>query len=305
MVKNKAIIYGLGQSSDKYLKTIEEEYNIIAVSDGYKKCGSWNGYHFIEPDQLNNYNYDYIVVPSSKYFSEISNYLEKIGIDKSRIVKGWYKKVSEFSYWQDILNQETIFKNNGYKQVMLCLAEEENDEFLEGKVVADFGCGPRGSLAWTNKPLMKLGIDVLIQEYMELTDLSKHGMVYVTAKEDKIPMPDECVDYIIALEVLDRVNDIKTTVKEITRILKKGGVFAGSFPLNELLYEDDGQPQSFDQSVINSLDDDYEVLSVRIAKRATDTGEHFEPYYNMIHGKYVDNLKNGEKGFLWFRAVKK
>ena len=175
-----------------------------------------------------------------------------------------------------MLAQEKEFVNDGYRKVMLCIAEEDNDDFLQGKIVADFGCGPRGSLQWTNKPLMKIGIDVLIQEYMSITDLTKHGVIYVTAKEDKIPMPDECVDYIIALEVLDRVDDIKVTLNEITRILKVGGGFAGSFPLNEV--KDDGQPQSFDKSIIELLNDNYEIVSKRIAKRASDTGEHFEPY---------------------------
>lgn len=185
---------------------------------------------------------------------------------------------------------------------MLCLAEEENDDFLKGKIIADFGCGPRESLQWTNKPILKIGIDVLIQKYMEITDLTKHGTVYVTAKEDKIPMPDECVDYMIAMEVLDRVNDIEKTINEITRVLKTGGIFAGSFPLNEK--PDEGQPQRFDLSVIDLLNGKYKVISKRIAKRASDTGEHFEPYLNMLQGHYVTDLKCGEKGFLWFRAVK-
>lgn len=303
-MKKKVVIYGIGQASDKYLKNIEEEWEVVAVSDGYKKCDNWNGYSFIAPSDLKNYKYDYIVVPSSNYYQEICKYLEEMGIDRKLIVKGWYKKVAEFSYWQDILKQEKSFLSSGYKQVMLCLAEEKDDEFLEGKVVADYGCGPRGSLKWTNKPLMKIGIDVLIQEYMEITDLSKHGVIYVTSKEDKIPMPDECVDYIMALEVLDRVSDIQATINEITRILRTGGIFAGSFPLNEPLYSDAGQPQSFASDIINILNDNYEIISKRIAKRTTEVGEHFEPYSDMMQGKYVDELKEGEKGFLWFRAIK-
>lgn len=303
-MKKKVIIYGIGRASSKYLKNIEEEWEIVAVSDRHSKCEIWNGYPFIEPSQLKDYEYDYVVVPSSKYYSEICTDLEKIGVDKERIIKGWYKNVSEFSYWKKMQEQEGNFVNDKYKEVMLCLAEEDNDDFLKGKIVADFGCGPRGSLAWTDKPLMKIGIDVLIQEYMKIIDLSKHGVVYVTAKEDKIPMPDECVDYIMALEVLDRVTDIKITLSEIARILKTGGIFAGSFPLNEPLYEDDGQPQSFDKKVINLLKNNYDVVSVRIAKRALNTGEYFEPYSHMLHGQYADDLKENEKGFLWFRAIK-
>jgi len=303
-VKKKVVVYGIGKASSRYLKDIEKEWEIVAVSDGQIVCDTWSGYPFIKPEQLKNCEYEYVVVPSSKYYSEICEHLQALGVDKSQIVKGWYKNTAEFSYWEKMIEQEKTFVNYKYKEVMLCLAEEENDNFLRGKIVADFGCGPRGSLAWTDKPLMKIGIDVLIQKYMEITDLSKHGTIYVTAKEDKIPMPDECVDYIMALEVLDRVTDIKVTLGEITRILKTGGIFAGSFPLNEPLYEDDGQPQSFDKNVIDLLKIDYKIVSVRIAQRASNSGEHFEPYSNMLHGQYVDDLKNGEKGFLWFRAIK-
>lgn len=302
LLVKKVIIYGIGESSCKYLKNIEHEFQIIGVSDGKKRVDKWEGYQFIEPTQLKKYCFDYVVVPSFKYYAEIVEHLEGLGIEKCRIIRGWYKQECEFSYWTRMLSNEKEFFNDGYERVMLCLAEENNDDFLRGKIIADFGCGPRGSLAWTNKPLLKIGIDVLIQKYMEITDLTKHGTVYVTAKEDKIPMPDECVDYMIAMEVLDRVNDIGKTVSEITRILKTGGIFAGSFPLNE--NADEGQPQSFDLSVIDLLNDNYKIISKRVAKRASDTGEHFEPYLNMLQGHYVSDLKCGEKGFLWFRAVK-
>ena len=101
--------------------------------------------------------FDYIVIPSSKYYHEIRVYLEEIGVDKKCIIKGWYKKAVELSYWKMMLAQEKEFVNDGYRKVMLCIAEEDNDDFLQGKIVADFGCGPRGSLQWTNKPLMKIG----------------------------------------------------------------------------------------------------------------------------------------------------
>lgn len=190
-MKKKVIIYGIGSASSKYLKNIEEEWEIVAVSDQHSKCEMWNGYPFIAPSQLKDYEYDYVVVPSSKYYSEICKVLEKIGVYKERIIKGWYKNVSEFSYWKKMQEQEGNFINDKYKEVMLCLAEE-----------------------------------------------------------------------------------------------------------------DDGQPQSFDKNVINLLKNNYDVVSVRIAKRASNTGEYFEPYSHMLHGQYADDLKENEKGFLWFRAIK-
>ena len=51
----KAIIYDVGASSYKYLRDIEERYQIIAVTDGYKKLEEWQGYRFIEPTQIRKY----------------------------------------------------------------------------------------------------------------------------------------------------------------------------------------------------------------------------------------------------------
>ena len=44
---------------------------------------------------------------------------------------------------------------------MLAMAEEPTADFLAGKIVAAFGCGPRGSLVWAPNALLRIGIDVL------------------------------------------------------------------------------------------------------------------------------------------------
>ncbi len=299
------ILYGLGKSASRYLERIEKDWSIIAVSDSFTTYQEWNGYRFVSPENIKYLSFDYIIVSSSMYFNDISDYLEQLGIEKEYIVQGWYKEVSELSYWQDTLKRERRFENNHYRELMLSLAQESDDEFLRGKIVADFGCGPRGSLAWTDAPLIKIGIDVLIPEYIKINDLTKHGMLYVTAVEDVIPIPDQYVDYLIALEVLDRVNNIKTTIKEISRILKVDGILLGCFPLNEPQHYDDGQTYSFDESVISLLIEDYDIISVRIAERSQSYGGKLDPYYNMIHKAYVTHLNAGQMGFMWFKARRK
>jgi len=73
---------------------------------------------------------------------------------------------AEFSYWKGILKRENGFFNNShFKEIMLAIAEEISDEFIKGKIIADFGCGPRGSLVWAESAMLQIGIDVLAYRY--------------------------------------------------------------------------------------------------------------------------------------------
>ena len=53
------------------------------------------------------------------------------------------------------------FRNDYYEQTMLMLAHEPDGEFIRNKIVADFGCGPQGSLCWAKMARARIGIDVL------------------------------------------------------------------------------------------------------------------------------------------------
>jgi hypothetical protein len=57
--------------------------------------------------------------------------------------------------------------NHFYADLMLSISDEKDDGFLQGKVVADFGCGPRGSLIWAKSASIRIGIDVLAQRYIQ------------------------------------------------------------------------------------------------------------------------------------------
>ena len=125
------------------------------------------------------------------------------------------------------------------------LAKEESHQFLEGKVVADFGCGPRGSLCWATSARCRIGIDVLADSYMEF-DISEQNMVYVASSEKKIPLPTNYLDIMFTMNALDHTSFIGLMCSEIVRVIKPGGTFIGSFNLAErgtfsepqTLYED-------------------------------------------------------------------
>jgi hypothetical protein len=77
-----------------------------------------------------------------------------------------YKYDAELNYWIERYNAENhVFANEHYKRLMLGMAQESNDTFLNDKIVVDFGCGPRGSLVWTKVPKLRIGVDVLVDKY--------------------------------------------------------------------------------------------------------------------------------------------
>ena len=87
----------------------------------------------------------------------------------------------ELNYWQGRFKADNgNFGNTHYRKLMLAIAQESDDNFLKGKIVADFGCGPRGSLAWTDSPSRRIGIDVLVPIYLDFFGecMLGHGMDY-------------------------------------------------------------------------------------------------------------------------------
>lgn len=108
---------------------------------------------------------------------------------RNRFIK---KSSAALSYWQGRYKfNKGKFNNSHYEMFMLAMAEEHNDNFLKGKIVADFGCGPCGSLVWARSASLRIGIDVLADRYAdEFTGhIISHGMIYLKSTENVIPLP--------------------------------------------------------------------------------------------------------------------
>ena len=72
--------------------------------------------------------------------------------------------------------------------------------------------------------LQRVGLDPLVPQYLKL-GASKHSMEYSAAPSERIPFPDAHFDIVTCLNALDHVDDFDTTVKEIKRVVKPGGLF--------------------------------------------------------------------------------
>lgn len=206
----------------------------------------------------------------------------------------------ELDFWRSRLEiDKGKLKNSHYERLMLAMAEEPSDDFLDGKIVADFGCGPRGSLVWANSALLRIGIDVLADRYAdEFTDnIISHGMIYLKSTENVIPLPSDFVDVVFTLNAIDHVDNFPVMCKEIIRVLKPGGEFIGGFNLEEPASP--CEPQQLNERIIkDNLLNNMEVQSYRITKKG--------PVENVYAPFFDGNLsyKPGQEGLLWVKARK-
>jgi ubiquinone/menaquinone biosynthesis C-methylase UbiE len=211
------------------------------------------------------------------------------------------KHMYEHFYWKTGFKKYgEVLENDRYEPIMLAMAEEENDGFLSGKIVADFGCGPRGSLSWAKSAQIRIGIDVLVDRYADsFSDVMKtHDMIYVKSTEKVIPIPSDFVDVMFTMNAIDHVDDFPTMCAEVLRVLKPEGYLIGSFNLGEPLSFAEPQTLSV-QDVQTHLLDRLQVESYRISRQGDEPDNEYAPFFegNMSY-------EEGEEAFLWVKAKK-
>lgn len=309
------VIWGIGNMAiDRLLRYSWDEYAVVLVDNNVNKRRGKRilNYAIIEPEKLANMEFDYLIVGAGpRYKSEIRKEAvtycdEKQILDLDDFVKRLpinlgEKYVGELAYWVGRKIAETSFNNSHYKSLFLSIAEEQDDCFIENKIIADFGCGPRGSLAWADKAATRVGIDVLADKYVDIfhEDISTHGMWYVKSTENCIPMPDSSVDIVSTINSMDHVHNFQQMFSEITRILKNGGVFLASFNLNEPVTVCEPQTFRYD-TMMHRLRESYDNISVRIAYKDNEN-----TYQNFYAGRLIERPDSDKPAIMWVRANKK
>jgi SAM-dependent methyltransferase len=221
----------------------------------------------------------------------------------ARWVQGRFvrKDDAELSFWRTRPRRaDGRLDNSHYERRMLAMAERPDAAFLDGKVVADFGCGPRGSLLWAGPAAIRIGIDVLSDRYADefAEDITSHGMIYVTSTERVIPLPSGLVDVMFTLNAMDHVDDFPRMCDEIVRVMRPGGEFIGSFNLGEPASST--EPQRLNESVIEEhLLSKLEVISYRLS----GNGPADDRYGPLVSGELLP-YREGQEGTLWVRARK-
>jgi SAM-dependent methyltransferase len=214
-----------------------------------------------------------------------------------RLFHGKHKE--ELAFWREQF-EAGQFTDPGtgayYERLMLGIAEEPNADFLNGKIVADFGCGPCGSLVWAPNALVRIGIDVLADRYADEFPkaISSHGMIYVKSTEKTIPLPSDFVDVLFTLNAIDHVTDFPAMCNEIIRVIRPGGLFIGSLNLNEPWNITEPQ-QLTEADIAAHLLDRLEIRSYRTNRQ----GQGYEPFLTGDTG-----YEAGERAYVWVTATK-
>jgi SAM-dependent methyltransferase len=225
-----------------------------------------------------------------------------LGPVRSRLIG---KTGAELDFWKSKLEDEGgQFENSHFERLMLGMAREPNADFLADKVVADFGCGPRGSLVWASPARIRIGIDVLADRYADefTSNILSHGMIYLKSTEHVIPLPSDLVDVMFTMNAIDHVDHFSEMCREIVRVIKPGGLFIGSVNLEEPVSRT--EPQRLNEAVIKESLLGY--LTVQ-SYRATGIPRQVSPgpadwYERFFEGD--QSYTRGEEGILWVRAVK-
>ena len=207
------------------------------------------------------------------------------------------KNAAQLWYWQGRWHgEERRLLNEHYRALMLAVAGERSPAFLDGKVVADFGCGPRGSLCWADSARQRIGIDVLAKAYKRF-GTKDHKMRYVSCSEREIPLPSNSVEVLFAICAMHYCKDLDAMGREMARILTTGGILIGSFNLDEPPNEYAPHTlteQAIDQHILRRLEDH--------RCRVAPAGPAGDPYRYLI-----DPRAKGPRGntrFMWVTARK-
>ena len=207
------------------------------------------------------------------------------------------KHARELGFWasRDLAQRDPAQVDLYYRTLLLDVAAEPDASFCADKVVADFGCGPMGSLRWLVEARERIGIDVLADAYARF-GLESHAMRYVTSSETRIPLADASVDVVFTINALDHVTHLSAMCAELRRIVRPGGELIASLNLDEAPTACEPQRLSEDH-IRRLLIADWETVSYRVAPK----GEESDVYQHVRQASSGQACRATGPHVLWLR----
>jgi ubiquinone/menaquinone biosynthesis C-methylase UbiE len=114
------------------------------------------------------------------------------------------------------------------------LIKQEWGRDFKGKKVLDLGCG-EGEVA---REAMGFKLEWGLDNDQEMVRKAKRSGVYkkvILGEAGKIPLKDNQVELVFSNSVLEHICHLTETLKEVSRVLKKGGLLIATMPSDQLV----------------------------------------------------------------------
>ena len=116
--------------------------------------------------------------------------------------------------------------------------EQVRNNLSENKVILDVGGGKKCSFASDARKfegIKLIGLDVSQEELDYNHDLDEK-IVFDISSGERVPLDDASIDMITSSSVLEHLQNLENSIKEIHRILKPGGKFISVIPCKFALF---------------------------------------------------------------------
>ena len=203
-MKEKVIVFGLGNNFLANQPRLEQIYDIVAVTDNNPNVRLMQDrYNVIEPEQINNFQFDYVIITvnDKTVALQIQQQVCSIGVDK-------------------------------YKIRIMMLERIKEKLPLKGKRVLEIGCGAGALLkliADYGDVEHIVGIDPGLSSLHDMRECSGENWEIKTGDALALTFEDNTFDAAFSIDTFEHISDVSKALAEIKRVLKPRGVFYTTF----------------------------------------------------------------------------
>ena len=122
----------------------------------------------------------------------------------------------------------SFFQNWGHRQIEKYLQQDG--------LILDLGCGRGEHLNFANPKNKYIGIDNSLHKLKSAT-LKFNAFSFIDADASRLPFKDGSFACVISVYSLEHVTDLGRVLSEVSRVLKRGGIFALALPTEGWLFK--------------------------------------------------------------------
>ena len=182
----------------------------------------------IDISNLEVYLYNKKAIDKEKKFLILLDYKKTIYCKKQLMDFGLIPKVDFWTMYEEFMERTLELRNSQVDFIIEC---SEKFKF-NNKEVLEIGCGDglvTKTIADLYTPKKIIGTDILEWDYKrkntELWNERGDNWSFVEGAAENLAFPDDSFDYIISLSSFEHIANIEDTLRNIKRMLKKGGEF--------------------------------------------------------------------------------